>query len=135
MAYKGAITVNDECGQVGKVYTNPTIAVPPGGLSSLSFRNPHGPNPGDGFVTTTYDPGLPKSCQTYQYASLTESSLSYLGAFATEYATGPRVGANAPMLDIPAQLKGLDPAWKNRVSWITDGALHAYTCKSDLSIR
>ena len=120
LAVHGAISVADDCGVRGNTYYNPTIAIPPGDLSTLSF---HGNLLGfDGYEPSTgiYDPG---ACHTYGLSNGTTSSYSNnFGSsswFTTVlYTMGPPYN---PILLPPNQLTALDPEWEACTAWETYG--------------
>ena len=139
MVIEGGLTVTDSCGTLGKTYHNPTIAIPPGGLSSMSFTqgvtDPHYVNAVFGSNSTLYDPAQPSSCQTYGFgiprtitawetfadgkSSLTSSLFLTLGP------------PYNPIISPPSELLTFDPAWKACQRWDNSygGKWGFLTCK------
>ena len=127
---KGRVTGYDQVGQLGSFHTNPTIAIPPGGLSSLSFLDSIHADMGAGQVTLPYDPGIPTSCETFEFqhpASGIET-LNYGSGFleTISASAGVQLSSDEMFLAPPKQLLTLDPAWKICSGWITDGADRAW---------
>lgn len=126
MVVKGGVTVSDRCGILGKTYQNPTIAIPPGGLSSMKFAPGYGTyshyiNVEGGASTTLYDPAQPSSCQTYGFGVPITTSFWYTGAnnkatwtSSTGFTLGPPY---MPILSPPSQLLSFDPAWRGCPRW------------------
>lgn len=56
LAFSGTLHVTDRCGFLGRNYTNPTIAVPSGALSTLSYSVPFIIQ--EGVTTGAFDPGM-----------------------------------------------------------------------------
>ena len=121
IAILGAVSVTDHCKTWGKAYHNPTVALPLGDLSTLSF---HGNGiVFDGFAPKTgvFDPaacrtyglsnGSTHSYQAYDY-SVTPSTLSWVTT--ASYTMGPPYN---PILLPPKQLTALDPEWQACTSW------------------
>lgn len=133
LVMEGTVSVSDLCGPLGKAYTNPTIAIAPGGLSSLTYNSVI-PVPASGVETVPYDPGLPQSCRSYQFQEAAITTETYSQASnnmcvtRTNVVTGVSLGPNKPLLAPPKELLNLDPLWRSCV-WNTRGALHAWTCK------
>ena len=128
LAFHGAVSVTDYCRQRGKIHYDPTIAIPPGDLSTLSFNN--NLILFDGFAPQTgiFDPG---ACHTYGLSNATTSSAlvpvygshGELNGVSTWYTTvfytmGPPYN---PILLPPKQLSALDPAWAACTSWDSYG--------------
>ena len=124
LVIRGAISVTDRCGTIGKTYTNPTIAVPQGGLSTLSFSSTYIAFAGFLPQTGPFDPAV---CRTYGISNGSTSSWLYdddgdgtSSWFSTvTYTFGPPYN---PILLPPPQLTGLDPEWQACTSWRTFGA-------------
>ena len=128
LAFHGAVSVTDYCRQRGEIHNNPTIAIAPGDLSTLSFHNNQ--IVFDGFTPRTdiFDPG---ACRTYGISNATTSSAlvpdydsdGELNGVSTWYTTvsysmGPPYN---PILLPPKQLSALDPAWAACTSWDSYG--------------
>lgn len=117
LAIHGAISVQDSCGIKGKTHYNPTIAIPPGGLSTLSYPSNLIQYAGEAPQTGIYDPA---ACRTYGLSN--GSTTSYLyghGNTSTwtttvSYSMGPPYN---PILLPPDQLTALDPEWQACTSW------------------
>lgn len=121
LAIRGAVSVRDHCAFRGKTYNNPTIALPPDGLSTLSFSD-------NGIQFNGYQPqtGMydPAACRTYGISNLTTSLWLYYPAgdesgpstwmTLSKYTMGPPYN---PILLPPRQLRELDPAWAACTSW------------------
>ncbi|KAL2040689.1 hypothetical protein N7G274_006668 [Stereocaulon virgatum] len=121
IALLGAVSVIDHCKTWGKVYRNPTVALPPGDLSTLSFH-------GNGIVFDEFAPKTgvfhPAACRTYGLSngsthsyqaydySVTPSTLSWFTT--ASYTMGPPYN---PVLLPPQQLTALDPEWQACTSW------------------
>lgn len=107
----GPVSVRDRCGVRGKTYTNPTIAVPQGGLSTVSF--------GYGKLSTgSYDPA---ACRTWGYSNGSTTWLwEYDGSGSSSWVSslyfspGPPYN---PVLLPPPQLTALDPEWQACTLW------------------
>ena len=120
----GAVSVSNRCDDKGKTYTNPTIAVPQGGLSTLSFGSTYIQYAGMKPQTGSFDPA---ACHTYGISNASTSSWQYDGDgdgtsswFSTVvYTFGPPYN---PILLPPPQLTALDPEWQACTSWRTFGA-------------
>lgn len=133
MAVQGVVKVTDQCGMFGQPHSNPTIAIAPGGLVSLSFRGGLYWDPTGGFETVPYDPDLPKSCMTTEYGAsnsiyLSTASDGTIIELTTTHST-PR-SLHSPVLSPPSELFDLDPAWKLCTRWDTEGSDWAFTCES-----
>ena len=113
MAFYGAISVTNQCRQRGIIHYNPTIAIPPDDLSTLSFNKNLVVYDGIAPQTGLYDPG---ACHTYGLSN--GSTTSYLAPdpdsigistwiTSVSYTMGPPYN---PILVPPAQLTALDPA-------------------------
>ena len=128
LAFHGAVSVTNYCRQRGKIHYDPTIAMSPGELSTLSFHNNQ--ILFDGFAPQTgiFDPG---ACRTYGLSNATTSSAlvpeydsnGELNGVSTWYTTvsytmGPPYN---PILLPPKQLSALDPAWGACTSWDSYG--------------
>ena len=121
IALLGAVSVTDHCKTWGKAYHNPTIDLPPGDLSTLSFH-------GNGIVFDGFAPKTgvvdPAACRTYGLSngsthsyqaydySVTPSTLSWVTT--ASYTMGPPYN---PILLPPKQLTALDPEWQACTSW------------------
>ena len=124
LVIRGTISVSDRCDYIGKSYTNPTIAVPQGGLSTLSFSSTYIQFAGFLPQTGSFDPA---ACHTYGISNASTSSWLYDGDgdgtsswFSTvTYSFGPPYN---PILLPPPQLTALDPEWQACTSWRTFGA-------------
>ena len=110
----GAVSVRDRCGVKGKTYTNPTIALPQGELSTLSI----GYGGGGNLTTGLYDPA---ACRTYGYSNGSTTwfweydnagSSSWVSSL--YFSLGPPYN---PVLLPPAQLTALDPEWQACTLW------------------
>ncbi len=132
LVLEGAVTVTDKCGLRGMVHNNPTIAIPPHGLTELSFS--YGYHPQGGYQTLPYDPAVPANCRTYGFRNPQMTSgwyqvdvnSSYMKT-STQYAPGYPYH---PFLVPPQQLIDLDPAWKTCRYWSTFGDPYGQlTCK------
>ena len=109
----GAVSVIDSCGVRGKTYTNPTVAVPQGGLSTVSF--------GFGKLSTgSYDPA---ACRTWGWSNGSTTWFWSYGGPGTEssswvsslfYSIGPPYN---PIILPPPQLTALDPEWQACTLW------------------
>lgn len=132
---QGTMSAGNYCGLLGKNYTSVTIAITPGGLSSLSYLNSAAPVAEDGVATVSYDPDLPASCQAYQYQSAPVVTETDCGANSQDCSavvrtvTGSWVGPGKPMLAPPKELLELDPAWRSCI-WNTGNARHWQSCKT-----
>lgn len=120
LAIHGAISVEDECGVRGNTYYNPTIAIPPGDLSTLSFHGTDLRFEGYEPSTGLYDPGV---CHTYGLSNGTTTSyLNVVGVSSWSttifYTMGPPYN---PILLPPTQLTALDPEWEACTAWETYG--------------
>ncbi|KAK0511949.1 hypothetical protein JMJ35_005077 [Cladonia borealis] len=124
MAFHGAISVTDQCRQRGNIHYNPTIAIPPDDLSTLSFNKNLVVYDGIAPQTGLYDPG---ACHTYGLSN--GSTTSYLDpdpdsiglstwTTSVSYTMGPPYN---PILVPPAQLTALDPAWASCTLWWSYG--------------
>lgn len=104
------------CGRVGRNYTNPIIAVAPGGLSSLSMSAYDWWNAALGAKTLPYDPGIPKSCRplnlgdvgSYNTLEHATSSDSQVYPVVVSLTSVPKSQHN-PILSLPAELLSYDP--------------------------
>ena len=127
----GIVWVYDEIGTLGKTHTSPTIAVPPGGLSSLYFEDSVHADPDSGYKTLPYDPGVPTSCVSFEFQHTGPTKLTTHTFSGDKKITEPvnvaMLSSNQMFLAPPIQLLTLDPAWRN-CEWITDGADHAGLC-------
>ena len=118
------MTVSDQCGIRGSIYLNPTIAVRPGGLSTLSYRS--GVNVAHGVSSGAYDPA---ACPTYGVSDpITSIGEEYVGNSSTwttrTFRTiGPPYN---PVLLPPEELLSLDPEWR-ACTWYTDGDFVAFS--------
>lgn len=131
MVIDGAVTVNDQCGILGSIHTNPTIAIPPSGLTELSFSMAQ--NPAEGFRTLPYDPAIPVDCRTYGFTNPQKTSFYYYENQNQSYITTEENWSSGypynPILLPPQQLLDLDPAWKSCAYWQSDGGDFGITCK------
>ncbi len=120
----GNATVYDQVGTLGKVHTHLTIAVPPGGLSSLSLSDSLLGDLASGQKTVPYDPGIPSSCESFEFqhqAPTSWATLFYEGSTHIEPVEGHKLSSNEMLLVPPIQLLTYDPAWRN-CKWNTKGA-------------
>lgn len=121
IAIHGTVSVADSCGIRGNVHYNPTIAVPPGDLSTLSFGSTYVRLAGFEPQTEAYDPA---ACHTYGLSN--GSTTSYLNKnggssrwiTTVAYTMGPPYN---PILLPPAQLTALDPEWGACTAWDSYG--------------
>lgn len=121
IAIHGAVSVADSCGIRGNVHYNPTIAVPSGDLSTLSFGSTYVRYAGFEPQTEAYDPA---ACHTYGLGN--GSTTSYLNknggssrwVTSVAYSMGPPYN---PILLPPAQLTDLDPKWGACTAWDSYG--------------
>ena len=114
LAIHGAVSVTDSCGVRGHTYDNPTIAIPPGSLSTISWHNIILGYDGYAPQTGVYDPA---ACHTYGVDDgSTFSWLNGLSSWETSvsYNIGPPYN---PILLPPAQLTALDPDWEACTAW------------------
>ncbi|KAL8693444.1 MAG: hypothetical protein Q9224_003749 [Gallowayella concinna] len=129
LSANGVVFVKDECGIVGEKYTNPIIAVRPGGLSTLSFSKFF--DIAYGATTGLFDPALPKSCWTYgagdplissfMQPDASNTSISSLTT-TTIYTEGY---PHWPFLRPPDEMFEFDPIWKKSCRyWHTAGNQH-----------
>ena len=109
----GAVSVRDRCGVRGKTYTNPTIAVPQGELSTLSI--------GYGAVkpsTGSYDPA---ACPTHGFSNASTTWFwDYYGPGSSSWVSSLHFSFGPPYnpaLLPPPQLTALDPEWQACTSW------------------
>ena len=114
LAIHGAVSVYDNCGIKGRIHYNPTIAIPDGGLSTISW--PHNLVRLGGYPPQTgaYDPA---ACRTYGVDNGTTLSWSNgLSSWTTSvsYNMGPPYN---PILLPPEQLTALDPQWEACTAW------------------
>lgn len=114
LAIHGAVSVTDYCGVRGNTYYNPTIAIPPGGLSTLSWHSNLIGFDGYPPQTGAYDPG---ACHTYGVNN--GSTMSWLNSpsswmTSVSYNMGPPYN---PILLPPKQLTALDPEWEACTAW------------------
>ena len=109
----GAVSVRDRCGVRGKTYTNPTIAVPQGGLSTLSIGY-GGVKPSTG----AYDPA---ACRTWGFSDgSTTWFWSYDGSGSSSWASSLYYSLGPPYNPIllpPPHLTALDPEWQACTAW------------------
>lgn len=124
MVISGTLAVRDQCGTFGKVYSDVTIPIKPGGLSSLSFSGTQFAAY-RGSTVGSFDPALPASCRTYGAAdpiweTLTQSWDNTTTTVTTSYVTvGPPYW---PILSPPVELLEYDPKWKAKCPyWHTAG--------------
>lgn len=114
LAIQGAVSVYDSCGIKGSIHYNPTIAVTPGGLSTISWPNNLVQFGGFPPHTGAYDPA---ACPTYGLDNGTTKSYSIgLSSQTTSvlYNMGPPYN---PILLPPEQLTALDPQWEACTAW------------------
>ena len=124
LVIRGTLSVSNRCDDIGKIYTNPTIAVPQGGLSTLSFGSTYIGYAGMNPQTGSFDPA---ACHTYGISNASTSSWLYDGdgdgtsswSSTAIYTFGPPYN---PILLPPPQLTALDPEWQACTSWRTFGA-------------
>jgi hypothetical protein len=117
LAIHGAVSVHDSCGVKGNTYYNPTIAVPSGSLSTLSFSSTFVEFAGYSPQTGVYDPA---ACRTYGLSN--GSTTSFLDGHSgiqswitsVSYSFGPPYN---PIVLPPKQLTALDPEWEACTSW------------------
>lgn len=114
LAIHGAVSVYNKCGVRGDMHYNPTIAIPPGGLSTISW-------PGNVVQLAGYPPETgvfdPAACRTYGLDNgSTTSWLNGLSSWTTSvsYSMGPPYN---PILLPPEQLTALDPQWEACTAW------------------
>ena len=94
---------------------DPTIALPPGRLSTLSYSA--WPTPFEGIATKSYDF---EACPTWGLNSAFNSTMAFNPG---EYLTvGPPWN---PIILPPQELLDLDPAWK-LCEWVTDGGEYGF---------
>ena len=114
MLISGMLAVRDQCGTLGKVYSDVTIPLKPGGLSTISFSGQYLAAI-RGSTVGSFDPALPASCRTYGaadpiWSTLTQSNDNTTTTITTSYVT---IGAPIwPILSPPAELLEHDPRWK-----------------------
>lgn len=114
LAIHGAISVYDSCRIKGNIFYNPTIAIPPGSLSTISWTSNLVQYAGFPPQTGAYDPA---ACRTYGLSNgSTTSWLDGLLSWTTSvsYSMGPPYN---PILLPPEQLTALDPEWEACTSW------------------
>lgn len=119
LAIHGAVSVYDSCGIKGRIHYNPTIAMPPGDLSTLSWPNNLIGFGGSPPHTGAYDPA---ACRTYGVDNGSTYSWSNgLSSWMTSvsYNMGPPYN---PILLPPEQLTALDPQWEACTAWDNYGA-------------
>lgn len=132
LVVEGAVTVTDKCGVRGMIHTNPTIPIPPHGLTELSFWD--GYQPAEGYHTLPYDPAVPADCRTYGFSNPQITSGWYqvndnTSSVTTSTLYVPGYPFN-PFLVPPQQLIDLDPAWKTCLYWSSWGNQYGQlTCK------
>ncbi len=122
LVLRGAVSVTNECGIIGETYHNPTIAIPQGGLSTLSFSGTYIGFAGFEPQTGSFDPA---ACHTYGISN--GSTLSFLingdgtsgWTTTVSYTMGPPYN---PILLPPPQLTALDPQWEVCTSWRNFGS-------------
>ena len=119
MAIKGTVSVYDRCDVRGEKHYEPTLAIPPGGLSSLYFSSLLAPQLGH--TSFQFDPAQPSECRSYGSADPIVSSYmveveenSSVWTTATDFTMGSPYN---PILSPPPQLLGLDPAWRDCCTW------------------
>ncbi len=111
----GAVSVTDSCGVRGHTYDNPTIAIPPGGLSTISWHNNLLGFDGYAPQTGVYDPA---ACHTYGVDD--GSTTSWLNELVSSWDTSVSYNIGPPYNPIllpPAQLTALDPDWEACTAW------------------
>ncbi|KAL9631922.1 MAG: hypothetical protein Q9164_005632, partial [Protoblastenia rupestris] len=119
LAFKGTVRAGDLCGGRGKTHTNPTIAVDPSDLSTLSFAGTLLRYWGEMPQTGKYDP---TACRTYGLSNgSTFSTIIYENSSSTwssrvSFTIGPPYN---PILLPPKALTQLDPEWEACTSWRT----------------
>ena len=114
LAIHGAVSVYDKCGVRGNIHYSPTIAIPPGGLSTISWPGNFVQLAGYPPQTGAYDPA---ACRTYGVDNGTALSwLNGLSSWTTSvsYNMGPPYN---PILLPPEQLTALDPQWEACTAW------------------
>ena len=114
LAIHGAISVYDSCGDKGRIHYNPTVAIPDGGLSTISWASNLVQLGGFPPHTGAYDPA---ACRTYGIDNGTTLSWSNgLSSWTTSvsYNMGPPYN---PILLPPEQLTALDPQWEACTAW------------------
>ncbi len=110
--------MSDSCGVVGSIYTNPIVAVPMGGLSTISLNLSIGAS----FIDKNFGRGrsaIPSFtkmvrtedliCPTWGLANSTEGSLATVG---------PPFN---PIIHPPSELINFDPAWKQCTRFVETG--------------
>ncbi len=115
LAIHGAVSVTDSCGVRGRTYDNPTIAVPPGSLSTISWHNSILGYDGYAPQTGVYDPA---ACHTYGVDD--GSTTSWLNELVSSWETSVSYNIGPPYNPIllpPAQLTALDPDWEACTAW------------------
>lgn len=124
MVISGTLAVRDQCGTLGNVYSDVTIPIKPGGLSTLSFSGTQFAAI-RGSTVGPFDPALPASCRTYGAAdpvweTLTQSWDNTTITVTTSYVSvGPPYW---PILSPPVELLEYDPKWKAKCPyWHTAG--------------
>ena len=123
LAIHGAVSVTDSCGVRGHTYDNPTIAIPPGSLSTISWHNNLVGYNGYAPQTGVYDPA---ACHTYGVDD--GSTTSWLNKLVSSWETSVSYNIGPPYNPIllpPAQLTALDPDWEACTAW-DDGGENAY---------
>lgn len=117
VAIHSAVSVHDSCDVKGNTYHNPTIAVPSGDLSTISFSSTYVEFAGYSPQTGVYDPA---ACCTYGLSNGSTTSFldgrSGIRSWTTSvsYSFGPPYN---PILLQPKQLTTLDPEWEACTSW------------------
>ena len=117
LAMHGAVSVRDSCSVRGNTYYNPTIAVPPRDLSTLSYFSNYIDFAGYPPQTGVYDPAV---CRTYGLSN--GSTTSFLDTYNgnSSWITSAAYSVGSPYNPIvlpPKQLTALDPEWEACTAW------------------
>lgn len=126
VTFRGAVTVRDRCGIKGSIYQSPTIAVPPGGLTTLSYPS----SALDARFGVMKGPYNPEACPTYGVSDPHLSSFWYIGANGSVWTTATYRSIGAPYYPIikpPQELIDLDPEWKSCTEWYSEGVFAGFS--------
>ena len=122
LAVHGDVSVRDSCGVIGKTYHDPTIAIAPGDLSTLSYPTNAVQSNESPPLTSPYDPA---ACHTYgldrgSLKHVTKTAKNGSLAFTSRlvYSMGPPFN---PILLPPQDLSNLDPDWQACTTWGNHG--------------
>lgn len=123
---RSAVTVKDRCGIKGSIYQSPIIAVPSGGLTTLSY-----PSRALGAdLGMTKGPYNPEACPTYGVSDPRLSSFWYVEVNRSVWTTTTYRTIGAPYNPIimpPQELINLDPEWKSCTEWYSQGVFAGFS--------